>query len=74
MSKADSVQEYLRDQTDEEILSILGAVITDDAYEENDYTDMVKSIADKFKQYKKLTDKQRAAVCTHLSFWKKLWF
>lgn len=68
------IKDYLDAQTDEKVLSILGAVITDDEYEETDYTELVKSIADSFTKFKRLTPKQRNAVCRHLAYHKRLWY
>lgn len=73
-SGKDEVHEYLSEQSDEELLTLLGAITSDPRYERNSYTEMVESIADKFEEYQQLTDRQRAAVCVHLSFNKKLWF
>lgn len=68
------IREYLDKQTDEQILSILGAVLLEDGYKRSNYTPMVENIADKFAVFGKMTENQRRAVCLHLIHHKSLWF
>ena len=70
----DRIKAEIYDMDDRELVETVQTVIDDINYRENDFTEMTRSISEKFERYGNLSDAQRKVLRNHLLFNSQLWW
>lgn len=71
---SDRIEAEIYDMDDKELVETVQTVIDDINYRENDFTEMTRSISEKFERYGNLSDAQRKVLRNHLLFNSQLWW